>query len=127
MADLSITISNRINVASPSPTNKWGVMVWGTDNWGESKDLDFQIGKWLSETVTLSDAYYFNPGKKISNTLSVASRINFVGLTDSDRYTYILNGVSDPDNRVFPTYTEVGDDSQSYTEVTRSSPTWSTA
>jgi hypothetical protein len=127
MADLSITISNQLNVFTPTPGSKWGDLVWGQETWGESRDFDLVIGKWLSEGITLSDAYgkAFTIG--IPNGISAASSMNLIALTDGSGYTYVEKGSSDPDDRLFPDYTEDSRNSVSYTEDTANDPSWSDA
>ncbi len=47
MADFNQTISNSIRAHGPSVASLWGVMVWGVDCWGDSKDTRVDAGKWL--------------------------------------------------------------------------------
>lgn len=127
MADLTKTITNTLTVLGPTPASEWGSMVWGQDNWGETKDFELEIGKWLAESVNLTDAYNFGIAHKISEGFSVSSSIDLVALQDGSGYTYILKGASDPNDRYFPTYTEQTASDPSYTEDTANDPGWSDA
>lgn len=125
MADLTQTITNSLTVMAPTPASTWGSMVWGTDNWGESRDFELEIGKWLAETITNTDTYFKGIAHKISEGFSVSSAMNLVALQDGSGYTYILKGASDPDDRNFPTYTEDTADGVTYTAITGTDPSWS--
>lgn len=127
MADLTKTISNTLNVLTPTPASVWNSMEWGTDNWGESRDFSLEIGKWLAETVTFTDTQFLGITHLISESFSVSSSINFIGLTDGSGYTYVEKGASDPDDRLFPEYTEQTGSTPSYTEDTGNDPGWNAA
>jgi hypothetical protein len=126
VADLSITISNRISVSGPSPTNKWGSFNWG-QNWGESGDGYFTVGKNLSESIALAVAVTpvmeFN--RTISDGITVSSSINFGTLTDGSGYSYVFpNNVTDLDSRFIPTWAESSEASTSFSESSEPSTTW---
>ena len=127
MADLTQTITNSIDLLGPSPASEWGVMLWGTGLWGATNDMEFEIGKWLAETANLSDTYSFGLAHIISHNLSVVSSIDLIALTDGSGYTYLLKGESDPDNRVFPDYTEQTGTDPGYTASTGTDPGWGAA
>lgn len=127
MADLSITIQNRLSVSGPSPTNKWGAFNWG-ENWGESGDGYFTVGKNLSAGVSFSDNIDVTLTKVFGNSLSIGSRINFGTLTDGSGYAYVFpDGVTDIDDRYIPTWTEASEPTQSFSEASEPSTTWTDA
>lgn len=127
MADLTQTITNSLNVLAPTPVSVWSTMEWGTDNWGESRDFSLEIGKWLAEGVTNTDTYFLGITHLISESLSVSSSMNLVALQDGSGYTYYLKGATDPDDRLFPDYTEQTGSEPIYTEDTANDPGWSAA
>jgi hypothetical protein len=128
MADLSINISNSFRAQSPGRTNLWGVLVWGVDFWGDSKDVAVDVGKWLSNYISATDTIGLGIYRSFTNTFSIGSSMNLVSLTDGAGYTYILQGgVSDPDNRLFPSYTSGSRTAPVYTDNSPNNPTWTQA
>jgi len=117
-----------MRVEGPSPTSKWGDMVWGVDNWGDSKNTNFAIGKYISDSLTIADIFGKNSAKTFSETIAVVSRVNFVSLRDGNGYYYVFpDNVTDPDNRYFPTWTDTTDPVDRFTAVSAVSTTWSDA
>lgn len=128
MADLTKTISNSLRTQGPGVASLWGVMVWGVDPWGNTKDTKVNFGKYISDSVVSTTSIYRQFGKAFSNSFSISSRMNLVSLTDSNGYTYVLQGgVTDPDDRVFPSYTADTANNPVYTEDTPNNPSWSQA
>jgi hypothetical protein len=127
MADLSITISNGLNIIGPTPASLWNTMEWGTDNWGETKNFSFLIFKCFANGISLSEVWTFQFQKTVSNSLIISQATDLVALQDADGYDYVLKGVTDPSDRVCPDYTEDTASSVSYTSVTGSDPGWSDA
>lgn len=126
MADYSKTISNSLVFFGPADTSRWGTMEWGTNVWGSDNDLDFTVGKWLSESVTLSASHSKSVTRSYGNTMSLGTSVNRA-YYDGNGYYYVIDGANDPDNAYIPPYTESSDASSSYSEVTASSTTWSAA
>lgn len=127
MATFTKTISNRIQTNGPSPTSKFGVMVWG-DNWGDSKDSKFTVGKYVGNSLALTGSVFKSSRKYISNSVAFSSRINFVGLLDGSGYYYVFpNNTTDPDDRYFPTWTAHSDPGSSWTSGVAGVSTWSAA
>lgn len=56
MADHLITVSNMLSTNGPAAPIGWGVLEWGTDDWGGQADLETEVDKPLSNTQVLSDA-----------------------------------------------------------------------
>lgn len=128
MADFSITISNTLTVLGPTPASLWGTMVWGQDFWGESKDFSFLIDKYIPNSFSLDSSVSRSVSKSFSNSISVASSLDICCLQDGSGYEYYLTGgVIDPDNRVFPVYTEQTASTPTYTEDGEDDPGWSEA
>ena len=127
MADFSQSISNTINVFSPTPSSKWGEMLWGSDVWGEGKDFDLVIGKWLSETINSADNWSKKFIFRVTNSISFTSSMDLGPLSDNNGYKYVLKGVTDPDDRLFPDYTEDSQGPTTYSSVANSSTDWEDA
>jgi len=103
-------------------------MVWGVDYWGNTKDTAVDVGKWLSETITITDAIGLGIYRSFTNTFSIGSSMNLVSLTDGAGYTYVLQGgATDPDNRLFPSYTSGSRSAPVYTDNSPNNPTWTQA
>jgi hypothetical protein len=101
MAELTITVSNRLGVYAGEPTNKWGTLVWGTDKWGWkntqwifSKGIaeSFLIastitGKnvWhlISEVITLDTSISREISYIITNALNLSSAITVVNVINN--------------------------------------------
>lgn len=145
MADHTITISNNLRFYGPGVASYWGTLVWGTNVWATDRDTDFVIGKGIANGVTVTDTGTdFAIGKWLSETIStdttigktltrtipdfgtinLTSAINFVSLK-SGNWTYVLKGATDPDDRNFPTYSEISGSSPTYSEVSGTDPGWS--
>lgn len=125
MADFNITISNTLAVLSPTPTSKWGTMQWG-DNWGETRDLNFEIYKYIADTATLSDTWYKSIYRTISNSISTVSAMDRCCLQDGSGYEYYFpGGTTDPDDELNPTYTEQSASDPGWTQTTDDTQSWS--
>lgn len=128
MTDFSKTITNSIRAQGIGVRNVWGVMVWGVDLWGNTKDTKVSINKYIGDTISSSDIIYSRVSRKISNSISCAGSMNLVSLLDGSGYTYVLQGgVTDPSDRVFPSYTSGSVIAITYTEDTSNSTTWVTS
>lgn len=128
MANLTKTISNSLRAQGPGVASLWNVMVWGVDPWGNTKDTRVDFGKYISDSIVSDSAIYRQFIKVYSNSLAMGSSMNLVSLTDSNGYTYVLQGgVTDPDDRLFPSYTADTANNPVYTEDTPNNPTWSQA
>jgi hypothetical protein len=60
MADFTQTITNTFKVFGPDVTYLWNEFLWGTGYWGVDGDLDLDIGKLYSSTVTGTVALTFD-------------------------------------------------------------------
>jgi hypothetical protein len=56
MATFTITITNKLDFYGMSETYRWGSMVWGTDNWATTEDIDFKVFKIVTNTMSHSDS-----------------------------------------------------------------------
>ena len=141
MADLSITISNRIHVVVPQTPSYLGTMEWGTGYWRSSRDTAFDVTKGIANGVAFASTQGFGVEKyisegisfgtavgkdfthKISNSIGVTSAMDLVSLTQGV-WSWRLQGVTDPNDRGFPTWTEDTDPADSWTEGTDPTTTW---
>lgn len=136
MADLSITISNRLRVKPQvfdGQPSLWGTMVWGTDYWWGLYDttflmdkgiadslslslaLDKRTDKWLSESMNLSQALGVTYGKTLPNTMSMSVVIS----------RYVSQGDWTRDEPDLVDWSEIDDGSTTWTELDNSGPNWS--
>lgn len=128
MANFTKTISNSLRAQGPGVASLWGTMVWGTDLWGNTNDTKVRVDKYISDIVATNNIIYSTMSRKVSNTLSCSGSMNLVSLSDGSGYTYVLQGgVTDPDNRLFPSYTSGSITAPVYTEDSPNSTTWVTA
>lgn len=145
MADYTQTINESFNIYAPEPTNKWGTLIWGTDNWSRDGDHVMEVGKLISETTTLTSAMGpWDITKLITDALTLTDTVIKDGVTtrtesltmtspitdliqtDSEGYYHIfISDVSDAADRATTTYTEATDPSTDWTEATAASTTWS--
>lgn len=86
MADYSQSISNTVNVFGMAPSEKWGSMVWGVDDWGQDSDLVTATIKVLTGSFTATDSYSLGFGKNLSDSLSVDTYDLDIFLQDADGY-----------------------------------------
>lgn len=110
MADHSITISNQITMLGPAETSKWGVMVWGVNDWGTSRDLQTLVEKLISNSITPSQSIAgFDVVKaairdEISGTFEMTSE----NLKDGEGYSYVfVKPSTEAENRALTQWTEV--------------------
>lgn len=145
MADLSITIEERIGVYGGQSTVRWNSLVFGTDNWGWQGGLsisvtkpisetitpsaalaDFEVTKTIEETLSTSDDNVVGVFKTINESLSVSSAMDKLKLRDSEGFYRVFRGnTTEGEEKVVSDYTETSDSSDTWSEVTTSSTTWS--
>lgn len=132
MANLSISISNRINTFGPAETSKWGTMLWsatGAGMWGEGVNhLLFIVGKLSAETVTVSEVFEFSVrfGMSLAESITVLSENEDLILTDGTGYSYIFpSNTSDGAEQDTPVYTSGAAASGTWTSGTVTSTSWS--
>lgn len=110
MADFTITISNAIQFGGPSVPSLWGTMVWGVDNWLESKDTVAQIDKIIQDSTTLDSAVQAiaDFGLIITNSISFDSETIFESLEDNDSWFYVFpKPTLDAEDRDMSVWSEV--------------------
>lgn len=137
MADLTITISNRLRFREATDQDVlslWGTMVWGTDLWYGDFDTPWEFEQWLAnslsfaqslgkhvekgfaETVTLSDAFYRAFGKKFNLG---------IGFSDAITGNAITQGVWTRQALDTESWSEQTADTESWSEQAAASTTWS--
>jgi hypothetical protein len=126
MASFAQTVANSLNVLGVSPPSLWGVMVWGTDNWGVTEDVATSYEKGLSETITLTDAlgksYDLTP---IADTITLTEsplEINrSIGIWDYNFTKPTIDG----SEAVYDESSKISDPSTTWTKQSDGSTTWS--
>ena len=146
MADHSITISNNVLFVGYNPTETWGALTWGTDNWRFSGDVVQDVTKPIDfGSVTLADEpikdiEHLNDmgstllsdkitkalGHQITDQVLMAYEIVTAYLTDENGYNYVFIGdVIDADDRKDATWSAVSSTSSTWTPVASASAIWS--
>jgi hypothetical protein len=127
MADWTQTVTNSLGLHGPGPTTKWGEFNWGEANWGSgTEDLVTTIGKYLSNTETLSDSLSKKTIKNLSDTIDVSEDMSSQELFDGDGYNYVFTlPTTEGENRSTVEWTESTDPSTTWTSATAGSTTWS--
>lgn len=128
MSALTISFSDSIRVFGLAPSTKWGAFTWGTDKWGEGSPNGIQksFGKYVQNDQASSDSSSKSVRKYVCSTQSTTAEMTDTKLTDGNGYSYVFpGGVTDAEERIDSTYTEVNGTSATWTEVTQSTTPWS--
>ncbi len=142
MATLTQTITNTVRLYGVEPHNKWGTLVWGTDNWAQ-QDVQWQFDKYLtipvsiaaqntfkvrhlvSELANLSTTISRQFPSRTSSSVSISSRVVSVYRVNNGWYVSQLettNLLEVPTDN----FVEVSDATASWTQLTPTSTTWVT-
>ncbi len=146
MTDYSITVSNSVLFVGYNPTEVWGVLTWGTDNWRFAGDSIQSIGKPIDfgavtladapikdiehlddmGSTLLSDSITATFSRTISNQIATAFEITNAYLTDENGYYYVFIGdVIDADDRAGASWTLASATTSTWTPVASPSTVWS--
>ena len=146
MTDYSITITNSVLFVGYNPTETWGALTWGTDNWrfeggtvqDVTKPIDFgsvtladapiKDVEHLTDmgSTLLSDSIEKAVERDISNTLAMSYEISSAFLTDENGYNYVfIGGVIDADDRDSATWSAASATTGSWVLVSGASTVWS--
>ena len=125
MTDHTKTITNSFNLFGIAPTTYWGIFIWGAANWGEGDDVIINIGKLISESISLADTLFKQSSTLRSNSLSFSSEMANEYLKDANGYFYILTKpTTDGELRSLTSYTELTGSTASYATTGGGSITW---
>lgn len=111
MANYTQTIKNQVSVVGPSTPELWGQMVWGVDPWGEDGELDLQVGKGVSNTVTPTSAFAAKYVTKVyvnSTNLTTATAKHVVHVFTND-LPVVSTPIKQPKKVYLQTLLYVGD------------------
>jgi hypothetical protein len=127
VAALSKTVTNRLNVFGPAPSNKWNAYNWNAFIWGEgTATLQKSIFKVLAETITPTDEFTRAQIRTIDNSLSPVSGMNLENLRDSAGYLHVFpGGVTDATERASPSWVDGTGASTSWTSSSTTATSWS--
>jgi hypothetical protein len=125
MADLTITISNAINLFGPADTSLYGTAVYGTDLYGTDSDMEFAVDKLFSNTANVADALTFEADKLTANSVSVSPDIATITRQDAAGFIYVfpsnqLNGANIPSG----VFSQIAIGSDAFTTLPANSTTW---
>lgn len=91
MADFTITISNQVDVFGATPASLWGVVEGDVGNWGySSQEFPHNIGKFISNSQSLSDSFTKKVSRIYGNDLSIDSDVTNLELLDGNGYNYVF-------------------------------------
>ena len=127
MADHTISITNTVNTFGPWP-EKWGIMQWGVDKWGEgTQDLPCDVGKFIDNATALDgNTLHLSVGKLISNETALAFETSGESLKDPAGYNYVFTKPdTDAENRTTASFTAAAAASTTYTSAAAASTSWS--
>lgn len=127
MADFTQTISNTVECWGGQAAQRWNSMVWGTNVWAfgdGALTLLLDYGQLVSNTVTVTDAYTKSPFKLISNTMIVSGDLASETIQDGNGYFILFGEAKNAENRVRTTYTQIADQTSSYTTFVNTSTSW---
>jgi hypothetical protein len=129
LADLSITVSNQLNVFGAAPSDKWGAFNWNAFTWGDgTADLGVHVVKLISETLTPDSAMGgFSVVMLVSDSLTPTSEMTSETLRDAAGYSYVFpDRTTDAENRDFVTWTAGSTGTVTWTASSTTSTSWST-
>jgi len=127
LADLSISISESINVFGLAPSTKWNEFSWGEAKWGEGTNgIVKEVGKLIAETESATDSISRSATKLISESQTVTAVETDTKLTDGSGYSYVFTGgVTDAEEQVLTDFTRASAGSTSWTKQSAGGTSWS--
>jgi hypothetical protein len=126
MADLTITISNNLNVFGIDQTDNWGTMLWG-DNWGYGDNtLIKAVDKFLTETLSLADSISLETtfNLMISEAMTISGDMYDERITDTNNYNKVFGSSDNAENSPMTGYARGSGSSPTYATVSTPSTTW---
>lgn len=127
MADFTKTVSNSLSIYGGERPNVWGTMTWG-QNWGYGDtDLITEIGKYLSNSITLDSAItnielgFF---KTISNTISISVDMALERLTDTKNWSKVWGSSTNAESRPATSYNSTSNITTTYTPAAGVTTSW---
>jgi hypothetical protein len=145
MANLAITIVNTIPVMGISRSEQWGVLVWGTDNWGSTEEVETNTNKQIANPLSFATSNTFQVEHLLNfGTMVLSSAIsrNFVrspitnAISFTDDITEITRGdgtwndifvrpTTEGTEKIFDEFDRVTDGSDGFTKVPDGTTEWS--
>lgn len=129
MTTFNQTVTNTLNLFGPQDTNKWGVMVWGVDNWAYSSiDLPIIDYKLIDNTMTLDSSVttLLELISVITNSLSLDVDMTDEEVFDGAGYNRLFGNQANAENRPLTSYTNIADQTSVYTSVPRPTTSYTT-
>ena len=143
MAALTQTVVNTMVVYGMAPTNQWGVMVWGENNWGGAAEFPQTVYKVLSdsqvmtvgyvkdvthtigEILTFGDLFAKLSTTTFTDTLVLTGDVTSMVQCDANGYKYIFTKpTTNKDLDVVTAYSAVANSSDIYTAKSNTTSTW---
>lgn len=128
MANLSMTISNSVNLFGGWPTSKWNAWNWNAFKWGgKTEDIPVRVVHLISESLSTDSAISQKKAVHlISESISPTSDNLSETLADGSGYYYVFpSNASNHENQSIASYTSGSSPSVTWTSASVSSTSWS--
>lgn len=143
MPNLTITITNTLNIFGPSPSNKWNEFKWtsnsvgpGNGTWGMKSAgsygtmaLFFSIGRYVTWTktnvITPGDGFFKQSNKLVVATALATSTLDLNLLTANGFYYVFPDRTVDAAETNESTYTSLSAGTITWTSAAAGSTSWS--
>jgi hypothetical protein len=145
MANLSITVTNTLDVHGPAAATVWNTFLWGAANWGQSADLGTQVEHVVdttlsptSEPMKLVTKFVDDEGvflaselekifyMLVNNSITLLADMQSERLQESNGYFYLYpDRTTDAESRAVNTYTAGTGPGSSWTPVAAAATSWS--
>jgi hypothetical protein len=127
MANFTKTITNSINLFGSKSTNKWGSMVWLTDNWAFGSGELFQsVYKVVSNSISVTDAIAFHLEylRTIVNSITISDNLLNESLSDSNGYQVFFGSGENALNRPLTSFSASTFSTDTYSQATNPGTDW---
>lgn len=129
MANLTISVGDRLGIVGVGAPTKWGTLVYGTNRWGTDDNLGWHLQKGFSDSISLGDSLtkLLEINIAISFSLTMTDDTEDSTLGDGSGYNYVFpDNQTDYDQRIPQTsWTDADGNPATWTPVTPNSTTWS--
>jgi hypothetical protein len=123
MADLTITITNSMNMLGVSEGNRWGEFLW-SEVWGVSEDVWTDTDKGVANPLTVEDRVYKSVELSMLNSIALSSDIvsvrRSIGLWD---YMW-TKPTSEALDQVYDVFSPASNQDSTWADVPDASDTW---
>lgn len=128
MAEVAVTVAERVNLFGGAPSNKWGAHLWGAFLYGEGNtNAAFGLGIGVAEFQDFSTSDVgVAPVLIISEQLSLIGSLGNFYLLDQNGYYHVFSdNTTDGEGRDDPTWTATSSGTASWAAQSMPTVTWS--